>query len=252
MQNRYVGDVGDFAKYALLRRMGGTSVERPVRIAVVWCLFPDESHNNDGRHVSYVRRPEFADLDDKLLKMLRQIIKSGKRSISAVASAQILPKGTIFCNKLVSLPKGSRSKGTDRLLHRSSWLEGCLKVTSNSELIFFDPDNGLEVSSIPKHDVKAGKYIYWDELELFWSRGHALLIYHHLNRTKPAADQVALLTARIQANFEGGVVKALVFRRGSCRVFWLVCRPNSLGSDLQRRAEAFLSGNWSKHFRSFD
>src|SRR5690348_3816657 len=53
MQDRYVGDVGDFAKYGLLRRLTGRAGERKVRLGVVWCLFPDEAHNNDGRHISY-------------------------------------------------------------------------------------------------------------------------------------------------------------------------------------------------------
>ena len=61
MQNRYVGDVGDFAKYALLRRLAGSLEERPIRLGIVWCLYPDESHNSDGSHVSYLRRPEFAE-----------------------------------------------------------------------------------------------------------------------------------------------------------------------------------------------
>jgi hypothetical protein len=55
MQDRYVGDVGDFAKYALLRRLCGQPGERAIRLGVVWCLFPDESLTNDGRHISNSR-----------------------------------------------------------------------------------------------------------------------------------------------------------------------------------------------------
>ena len=80
-----------------------------------------------------------------------------------------------------------------RLVDRSKWLEDCFRRTEPSELVFFDPDNGIEVRSVPKHNIKAGKYIYWNELVGFWDRGQALLIYHHLNRTKPAAEQVTEL-----------------------------------------------------------
>src|SRR6202023_1504434 len=233
MQNRYVGDVGDFAKYGLLRSLAGTSVEKPIRLGVVWCLYPNESHNSDGRHISYLRRPEFVELDMVLVAALQQIVESCRRSISAVAKAGIFPRDTIFCDQLVRLPEGAPTKRAERLLYRSRWLQSCLDLTQTSELVFFDPDNGLEVASVPKHHPNAGKYIYWDELALFWKRGLSLLIYHHLNRTRPAAQQVEDLGVEMRSNFVGATVRPLVFRRGSCRVFWLVYRRSVLGFEIE-------------------
>ena len=48
MQNRYVGDVGDFGKYALLRRIGKAGLS----LGVNWYLTPDESHNSNGKYTS--------------------------------------------------------------------------------------------------------------------------------------------------------------------------------------------------------
>jgi hypothetical protein len=252
MQNRYVGDVGDFAKYALLRRLAGTSKEQPTRLGIVWCLSPDESHNDDGRHVSYLRRLEFEGLDVELLAELRKIVDSGRRSITAIAKSKIFPRDTIFCDTTACLPRGVAAERNDRLVYRAHWLEHCLHLAAKCEIVFFDPDNGIEVASVPKHHPKSGKYIYWDELAPFWDRGHSLLIYHHLNRTKPAADQVAQLTLRLQNEFSSAMVKALVFRRGSCRVFWLVIADSALGRELECRANDFLSAGWAMHFRMFD
>jgi hypothetical protein len=249
MQNRYVGDVGDFAKYSLLRRLSGELGEHPVRIGVVWCLFPDESHNNDGRHITYLRDPAFQSLDSKLISMLRYIIESGRRSISVIGSSGILPRGTIFCGDTACLPNEPKGTCEDRLSYRAAWLTKCLALTKTTDLVFFDPDNGIEVASIPKRHPKAGKYIYLDEIAPFWRRGQALMIYHHLNRTKPVTDQVEELLLRIRANFRGAIVRPLVFRRGSCRVFWLVYRRSVLGAELARRADEFLSGGWAEHFR---
>jgi hypothetical protein len=215
-------------------------------------LYPDEQHNSDGGHVSYLDRPGIAELDFELISALQKIVASRCRSIAAVAKAGILPSETIFCDALVCLPQGAGSARHDRLLHRSRWLEDCLARTDTGELIFFDPDNGIEVASVPKHHVKAGKYIYWDELARFWNRGHALLIYHHLNRTMPASAQVAQMTKRLRAEFSGALVTPLVFRRGSCRVFWLLFRRSTLGSELKRRANSFLSDGWKMHFQAFD
>jgi hypothetical protein len=252
MQNRYVGDVGDFAKYALLRRLAGTSQERSIRLGIVWCLYPDESHNADGRHISYLDRPGFAPLDLELISALQEIVGSHRRSIAAIANAGIFPRETIFCDALTCLPQSTPAARYDRLVHRSIWLEDCLARTEASELIFVDPDNGIEVASVPKHHVKAGKYIYWDELALFWRRGHALLIYHHLNRTMPTAAQVEQMTKRLRAELSGAIVMPLVFHRGSCRVFWLVFRRSALGHELKLRVNSFLSSGWKMHFQTSD
>ena len=53
MQNRYFGDIGDFAKFGLLR---GLVMPKPgFRLGVLWYLVPDELHTKDGRHVDYLQ-----------------------------------------------------------------------------------------------------------------------------------------------------------------------------------------------------
>ena len=59
MQDRYVGDVGDFGKYGLLRYLGGKldggfEYFEPMRMGVIWYLYPDESHNADGKYTGYL------------------------------------------------------------------------------------------------------------------------------------------------------------------------------------------------------
>ena len=53
MQNRYTGDIGDFAKYGLLR-----ALSKGKRLGVAWYLYPDEEDNTDGRHIDYLQQPE--------------------------------------------------------------------------------------------------------------------------------------------------------------------------------------------------
>ncbi len=249
MQDRYVGDVGDFAKYALLRRLSDRLAGRERRLGVVWCLFPNETHNNDGRHVSYLRKPEFESLDDPLLAALRNIVASGHRCISAVSGSGLFPDDTVFYDAATAAPSLSRN---DRMQHRKEWLDHCLRITEKCDLVFFDPDNGVEIGSVPKHHPNAGKFIYWDELMPFWRREQTLLVYHHLNRTKPVARQVADLHDRFQTELNGALALPLVFRRGSCRVFWLVYRKSAVGSEMERRARDFLASGWSRHFRPAD
>lgn len=52
MQNRYTGDIGDFAKYGLLR-----ALSRGRQLGVAWYLYPDEAHTADGKHIQYLDNP---------------------------------------------------------------------------------------------------------------------------------------------------------------------------------------------------
>ena len=49
MQNRYVGDIGDYLKLGILR-----ALSPGYHLGVAWWLFPDEAHNGDGRHIGYL------------------------------------------------------------------------------------------------------------------------------------------------------------------------------------------------------
>jgi hypothetical protein len=61
MQDRYVGDIGDYVKLAILRAlMPGCS------LGVAWWLYPDEAHNGDGRHISYLKRPDLWRIPQRL------------------------------------------------------------------------------------------------------------------------------------------------------------------------------------------
>ncbi len=53
MQNRYVGDVSDFAKFALRNALAGDDL----RLGVHWYLNADEEPNSDGKFTEY---PTFA------------------------------------------------------------------------------------------------------------------------------------------------------------------------------------------------
>src|SRR5258708_5109533 len=103
MQNRYVGDVGDYGKYALLRGLCGIEARSYLRLGVVWCLFPDESFNNDGKHISYLHNPQFAQLDSDLHATLAKIVLDGRRNVSAVCNYGCLPASTVFCPEPISI-----------------------------------------------------------------------------------------------------------------------------------------------------
>lgn len=245
MQDRYVGDVGDFAKYALLRSLVGNS---ELRLGIVWCLFGDESHNGDGRHIGYLEQPEFLGLDSILHDRLSRIVKSGRRSVARVVNSNIFPEGAISFRRRIGPFLGQSITRIDREKRRSIWLSRALATTQPCDLVFFDPDNGFETSSVPKHSPKAGKYIFMDELSPFWQRGQSLVVYHHLNRTASVKEQTRILRDRIGAHFrEPAFIRPMLFRRGSCRHFWILSQPRH-ALELDSRINKMLTSGWGELF----
>jgi hypothetical protein len=48
MENRYVGDIGDYLKLGILR-----ALSPGYRLGIAWWLFSDEGHNEGGRTGGY-------------------------------------------------------------------------------------------------------------------------------------------------------------------------------------------------------
>ena len=244
MQDRYVGDVGDFAKYALLRSIADCA---SARLGIVWCLFHDEFHNLDGRHTGYLQRLEFRSLDPELHDVLSRIINVGRRSIAEISRARLFGPETVYFDQ----PIAATAIGTDRRIresYRREWLTKALSVTAHCDVVFFDPDNGFETPSVPIHSLKAGKYVYLDELNLFWERGQSLIVYHHLNRSASVEQQTHILRKRLLAEFSDAVfVRSILFRRGSCRHFWILAQRDH-AANLKSRVDAMLDSGWRGHF----
>jgi len=248
MQNRYVGDIGDYGKFALLRALSAIKGDS-LRLGIVWCLFPDEGHNSDGKYISYLNKGHLRDLDTSLHDQLKHLVVHQNRTVAAIAESELFRSDTIFFDAPTLVPdvKGLPSPD-ERVQYRSRWLEQCLEMTSGCNFVFFDPDNGLETPSVDKRNLKAGKYIFWDELTPFVDRGQSLVVYHHLNRTASVAEQVNALGRLFKEKFtDADKILPLIYRRGSCRVFWVVAN-GSLASELDAIISGFLDTGWRGHF----
>jgi hypothetical protein len=244
MQNRYVGDVGDFAKFALLRAI---TRDTKLRIAIIWYLYADEDHNSDGRHVSYLREAAFAQLDPDLHAALARIVEKNRRSVRSIASSGILPPDTTFFTQEISDRRGeSKMLRAERARSRAVWLKKAVASATGHEIVFLDPDNGLETASVQRHSPKSGKYAFWNELAEFWGKGHSLIVYHHLNRTATVARQAEVLRAKFTERFpDAAIIRHFLARKGSCRHFWIVGQKRhvqALAMSIERISQTALSG----------
>ncbi|WP_071676042.1 hypothetical protein [Nioella nitratireducens] len=177
MQDRYAGDVGDYVKLGLLRALS------PGRqLGVAWCRYPDEDHNGDGRHISYLDQPDrYEHLDRVLFRHLRNITRDA-RSISS-----LLPvlHGAISSDEAVD---SSRIPPRQRRDWRNAWFNHVLDHLSACDLVFADPDNGIiDDNDQRKGRAKFGKQIPLAEVQTL-AHGRCAVIYHHNTRRRGGHD----------------------------------------------------------------
>lgn len=252
MQNRYVADIGDFGKYGLLRTLCGGDLS----LGVVWHLFPNEEGSGDGAHVGYLdptpaNLRRFKACDPILYETLGEIVRDGARSVRSIRDRGVLPLDTSFYEEPLSFDGmpgiGSRAI-RERLEHRSRWVQGALDATRGCDVIFADPDNGLE-SGTPRHHRRGPKFAYFDELVPYLNRGQSLVVYHHLHRGASAETQVRERLCQIGERL--GEAFALLYRRGTLRVFFVVPAEEHR-EILLERARRFMAGCWGQHFTSVE
>lgn len=167
MKDQYVGDVNDYLKYALLRSLRSNGE----LVTIVWMLTPEDSRA-DGRRLGYLNQPtSFRSIDPPLFDILLDLVQGGVRSVEAIKAGGILPNAKFFDHVL-----------TDNLRERSSYMTRALAPAGDSQLMFFDPDNGLDVPSVPKGRRNSSKYVYRDEVASAYERGASVVIYQHFPR----------------------------------------------------------------------
>ena len=250
MQDRYAGDVGDFGKYGLLLRLSGPDGHGPaLRLGVLWYRFED-STPGDGKHVSYLEPPraqEFRRCDPKLFERMRSIVRN-ERSIAAVEASGALPSGTAFFGDRLLFGRGESRES--REARRLEWLEAGLRAVEDADLVFADPDNGLEVASVDRLHADGPKYVYYDDLRACWNRGQSLVVYQHIARNRTAKEQIAARRAALRERFMGaGDIITLRWRRFTSRAY-LVVPAAGHADTLAARSSALLASPWSRHFTS--
>ena len=251
MQDRYVGDVGDFGKYGLLRKLISPQAgQRSLRLGVNWYKVPNESHNNDGGHVAYLRdesaQSGIRDCDPDLYDTLKGLVAKGRRTIAAIQTSGILPDGTIFFDEPLSF---SGTKSSERAAHRLNWMARAADAMADADVVFLDPDNGLEVR-VPLFSQKGPKYASMQDLRDHADRGQSVVVYNHMSRQGSVNDQIHRRLKELRdIAARGDDLFALRYKRGTARAYLVIGRPDHL---LLSRAEEFLRSRWAPHFDLVD
>jgi hypothetical protein len=206
MKHQYFGDVNDYRKYGLLRTLERASA---LRLGVCWMLTPND-RRTDGKFTAYLgEAATWRSYDPELFDALATIVPV-HRTLDHVRELNLLPTA-IFVDDLVPDDRESRR----------AYFAIAQQTLRDAQLVFFDPDNGLEVRSCPPGRKDSSKYLMRQEVAAAYASGQSVLIYQHFRREK--RDQfVRRLAGELTMNAGKGTVTC--FRTANV-AFFLVAQP---------------------------
>jgi hypothetical protein len=218
MQDKYVGDVGDFGKFILLSGLTSMGKE-PIKLGINWyhVTKPDQ-RKGDGRHTDYLDATWnhfnfYRECSPNIHGKLKNIVDADERKISALEKGGLLPDSTIYYSE----PVPYEAKFPDqRMINRKQWFENSKNVLKDSDIVFLDPDNGIRPFKVKKTQMKAIKYAFDDEIKEYYQEGKSVILYNHRDYSpKQKYDGDKLL--RIKDFIHSNTFAVLRFKRISVR-----------------------------------
>lgn len=164
MQDSYVGDIGDYGKYGLLKAIDSQGLS----LSVNWYkVVPKKvGKQDDGKYISYLSHPEiYRAYDHVLFDALHDIV-----CIDNDRRIQRIEDENLFLSKYFS---------EEILADRIGWHRRALQQTKDSDVVFLDPDNGLETRNMFLSGTATEKHVKWSELRDYYERGQNVILYQH-------------------------------------------------------------------------
>ena len=234
MKNQYIGDIGDYGKYGMLRSLASSGI----KIGVNWYLCPDDGRT-DGNHTEYLSDARMRVYDAEVYDVMQDLAFRNDKTVQMVENSGIL-NGMSFYSELLDLDSLHWSQRTDR---RDKWHHGALEALTGVDIVFADPDNSLTVNKKPSQKGLE-KFILPDEIMDYYNRGQDVVYYHHRSRKNNEGwmeEKTQMLRFLPDAK-----LMAVAFRRWSCRVYIFVIHENKVGF-YSRALNDFIGSVWGIH-----
>ena len=221
MKNQYVGDIGDYGKYGMLRYLAGEGI----KIGVNWYLTPNDE-TNDGKFVTYLDDDKERFRDAKLFDFLREIANDDK-NVGMIENGGLI-SGAVFFNEVVSKED------------REGWHKSAMKALSDTELVFCDPDNG-PIGKRSIGDKDADKYVTPEEIADYYKTGKNVVYYCQKARRDYAAWRKT--KNEMSQYLPDAKLITLTFHKGTQRSFIFVIHPEDYPRYV-RLCENFVRSVW--------
>lgn len=230
MKNQYVGDYKDYLKYGILRCLAKCGF----RPHVCWMLTDNDDSGNGG-DLRHLRNPSrWRSLDPVLYDHLNAIVLLEQfRDVARIRERNVIPSATFFEAIL-----------TDDDSERKKYFERFQTTLPACDLVFFDPDTGIERPSKARKDQpESEKYVYWDELRECYISAHSLLIFQYFYMPPRVGDLESRGNEIIDRLAVPGSIIAL--RTSAQVVFFLVPSPERFEAMSEFSAE--IATHWHPH-----
>ena len=230
MKNQYFGDINDYRKYGLLRLLAGVG---GLRIGVAWMLTSDDGRPDEGK-IDYVTHPErWRRSDPDLFDFLaRTVTKDSTRNLTTFENAGLISQAVYHSGLL-----------GDSLAERGAYMESMLTKFEGLDLVFFDPDNGLEVKSRPMGRKGSSKFLGIAEANKAFEAGMSLLIFQHFGRVK---RDVYIPAQMERLGFATGAAKVVSLATSNVLYLFALHRDHT---PAVRHALRILAERWPGQFR---
>ena len=107
--------------------------------------------------------------NQSLFDCLHECVRTrGVRDIREAEELALIPSAIYYAEQL--------KRSSDE---RRAYFLGMFEKFTETDLIFFDPDKGIEVRSVKSGSKKSPEYLSWNKLKEAFARGHSVLIYQH-------------------------------------------------------------------------
>jgi hypothetical protein len=238
VRHNFVNDIGDYAKYALLRAICASSTI-PMRLGVIWYLTDHAEDNGDGRKRAHLYQDGWENLDPELLAAMRRIENAqqhqGELNLSIIEASGILPIDTAYFSEPIPRVQGNAQQ---RVAQRVAWFGRARKTVAGADLVFLDPDNGLQVRSAPLTSPLASKYATVAEIASLLDGGAGVVLYQHGSRA-PWLEQRNRVCAQISSETDRSLtIRSLRFGAFGVRAFFCISPSRGLADAVERGLDA--------------
>lgn len=255
MRHNFVNDIGDYATYALLRVLC-SSGPATIRLGVIWYLTEHGERNGDGRRRAHLSRAGWDELDPDLLAKMRAI-ESALRDeddlhLGLIEHSGILPADTVFFSEALPETVGSTEL---KINQRAAWFARARQTVAGCNLVFLDPDNGLEVRSVTLTSRLAAKYVTAAEVAALLSTGAGVILYQHCDRS-PWRVQRECVQARLVSGIDEPLtIRSLRFGAFGARAFFCMSAQPDITATINTALRALRErvASWNKaHYLLFE
>ena len=239
MKNQYFGDIGDYGKYGLLRFLA----ENGISISVNWYLNPTgDDVGEAGKFTKYLLKENekaFRKYDPIVYDTLKERIEpKERRNVLVMNETDLIPRARYYTEPLPAMDGVSLSEWKQR---RDEWHKNALSFCAGSDLVFLDPDNGIQPEDAPSLRQK-NKYVFLEEaLEYYNDKNLNVVYYCHKGRRPP--EEWNEYKQILKKELPTADFVCLTYHRGTQRSY-IFALHSDRSAEIRQLLDAFLASDW--------